>query len=242
MKLKLILLILLVIYIIYYIYYKINTICDDVKYYIYDSNVKGKTIIILGGTHGDEPAGSYAIHNLMNDLNTKLKLKSGKLILIPDVNYCGLKLFNRNAPTVGDINRQYLVNSDDTNISKINQKIKSLINNADFVLDFHEAYIFNKKYPNSLGSTLLPCKTKLSMNIAKKIINDLNKTIKTDYKKFDIVNDNDINGTLRDYCNILNKNYILVETTGKEHIQPIKIRVKQDEIIINSLLKYMNII
>ena len=178
----------------------------------------------------------------MNDLNTKLKLKSGKLILIPDVNYCGLKLFNRNAPTVGDINRQYLVNSDNNSISKINQKIKSLINDADFVLDFHEAYNFNRKYQNSLGSTLLPSKTKLSMNIAKKIINDLNKTIKTDYKKFGIVNDNDIRGTLRDYCNILKKDYILVETTGKEHIQPIEIRVKQDEIIINSLLKYMNII
>jgi len=242
MKLEFILLIFFIICIIYYIYNKINNICDRVKYYIYDSNIKGKTIVILGGTHGDEPAGSYAVHNLMNDLNTKLKLKSGKLILIPDVNYCGLKLFNRNAPTVGDINRQYLVNSNNNSISKINQKIKSLINDADFVLDFHEAYNFNRKYPSSLGSTLLPSNTKLSMNIAEKAMNDLNKTIKTDYKKFGILTDNDIRGTLRDYCNILKKDYILVETTGKEHIQPIEIRVKQDEIIINSLLKYMNII
>ena len=240
MKLEFILLIFFIICIIYYIYNKINNICDRVKYYIYDSNIKGKTIVILGGTHGDEPAGSYAVHNLMNDLNTKLKLKSGKLILIPDVNYCGLKLFNRNAPTVGDINRQYLVNNN--SISKINQKIKSLINDADFVLDFHEAYNFNRKYPSSLGSTLLPSNTKLSMNIAEKAMNDLNKTIKTDYKKFGILTDNDIRGTLKDYCNILKKDYILVETTGKEHIQPIEIRVKQDEIIIYSLLKYMNII
>ena len=240
MKLEFILLILLVICIIYYIYNKINNICDSVKYYIYDSNIKGKTIVILGGTHGDEPAGSYAVHNLINDLNTKLKLKSGKLILIPDVNYCGLKLINRNAPTVGDINRQYLVNNN--SISKINQKIKSLINDADFVLDFHEAYNFNRKYPSSLGSTLLPSKTKLSMDIANEVMNDLNKTIKEDYKKFAILTINDIRGTLRDYCNILKKDYILVETTGKENIQPIEIRVKQDEIIINSLLKYMNII
>lgn len=50
-------LIILLIIIILYITFFTKYICNNLDYYIYDSQKPGPTIMILGGTHGNEPAG-----------------------------------------------------------------------------------------------------------------------------------------------------------------------------------------
>ena len=107
-----IVIILLIIIIIIIIYYNstINNICyKEPEYFEYSGKEKGPTILIVGATHGNEPAGYYGIKEYMNKLNKQeILLKKGKIIFIPSVNYCGLKLNNRNHNTVGDINRLYI--------------------------------------------------------------------------------------------------------------------------------------
>ena len=57
--------------------------------------------------------------------------------------------------------------------------------------------------------------------------------VSTDWKEYKV--------TLRMFCNQRNINYLLVETSGQNDIQPISIRVQQHLDIIIELLKQLNI-
>jgi predicted deacylase len=238
-----IVLILLIIIIIIIFYFKstINNICyKEPEYFEYSGKEKGPTILIVGATHGNEPAGYYGIKEYMNKLNKQeILLKKGKIIFIPSVNYCGLKLNNRNHNTVGDINRLYI---DMKNNNIINKLIINFSKTSDFIIDFHEGYDYANKSDETLGSTITPAETEKSLQVANLVVNNLNKIIDIDYKKFKINHNKKISGTLREYADINKFNYILVETTGQLDVQPLNTRTEQCINVINSVLENYNMI
>ena len=227
----------LVIIIVLIIYYKstINNICyKEPEYFEYVGKEKGPTILIIGATHGNEPAGYYGIKEYMNKLNKQeLILKKGKIIFIPSVNYCGLQLNKRNHNTVGDINRLY---RDMENNNIINKLIINFSKTSDFIIDFHEGYDYANKSDETLGSTITPSETEIALKVANIVVNNLNKIIDIDYKKFKINHNKKISGTFREYADINKFNYILVETTGQRDVQPLNIRTEQCINIITSVL------
>ena len=244
----------------------VNKICnskDSLQIYEYDTKIKGPKIVIIGGTHGNEPSGAETIKDMIRNLNNKnIKLKKGKLILIPEVNYCGLRVGIRFIPLIGDLNRKYPVKLDDNrlnnrlnNICPITQQIIDNIKDADFVLDFHEGWGFHRITKESMGSTISPTDTNESYILAKKMLNKINDTIDENNKKFNIFTDkkellsneyysvgDDIKGSLRYYENLNKKNYILIETTGQNDIQPLNKRKTQCNIFINELLIHHDMI
>ena len=256
--------ILIIVLILYYSYSFLTNVCngdESLEYFIYensdDSSIK-KTIMIVAGTHGNEPAGHYAVKDLISDLNLGIKkINPGiKLILIPSVNYCALKVHVRYIPFIGDLNRKYPTTLCQKVTSKINKKVIELLQDTDFILDFHEGWGFNKQNCKSIGSTFTPTNTELSEDLASILFNSINNTIQTDYKKFRIITDNqtliqndpetyikneDTKGTLRYYANILNKNYILVETTGQNNIQSLDLRIEQCKLIIDNIFSYFDV-
>jgi predicted deacylase len=227
----------------------VNNICNTVpEYYIYSGKLNGPTVLIIGTTHGNEPAGYYAIKAFMNKLNNQeIVLTRGKIIFIPAVNYCGLKMNQRTNPILGDINRLYDINNNSINI--VNDLIIKFSKESDFILDFHEGYNFNKIVKHSIGSTITPLNTELSNTIANFAVNNINLTISENYKKFNLLKDSNINGTLRDFISKYNdtniikqkKDYMLVELTGQNDIQPIEIRTSQGLNIISSVIDYLNL-
>jgi hypothetical protein len=242
---------------------QLATICDNknsLKYFIIDGlNKTGKTVLILGGIHGNEPAGSFAIEQLINEINTnKLKIKTGRLILVPYVNYCALQLNKRFVDSIGDMNRKFPTNLNDNNNSPTINKIIELVNSADFVIDFHEGYDYHRLNNKSIGSTISPNDTELSNTIASTMYDTINGNIGTDYKKYKIITsdqylankypnkysakNNFIQGSLLNYARLIKKDYVLIETTGQNDIQPLNIRVDQDMQFINMILKYLNVI
>ena len=256
---KLIIIIVLIIFFIYIL----NNLCDSLKSLnprIYDTKIKGPTILIIGATHGNEPAGYYAINNLINKLDDKtIILKKGKLILIPAVNYCALKLGIRFIPIIGDLNRKYPIVADyNKSDCAITQQIINYSNESDFILDFHEGWGFNRTNKKSMGSTISPTSTK-SFDIAKILLHNINLTINDNNKKFVVLADKkmlsdnksdnfdyseniDIKGSFRYYQQLLNKDYILIETTGQNNIQPLDIRINQNNIFIQKILEYYKMI
>jgi hypothetical protein len=258
-----IIIIILLIILLIYIFIT-NRICNSklLNYYIYDSKNKGKTILLIAGTHGNEPAGTYALNELIKKLNNKeIILKSGKLIIIPSLNFCALKLGVRFIIPGGDYNRKY---PDNINYNKelykslypVLNKVIELSQNSDFIIDFHEGWGYNIINNKSMGSSITPTDTNESYIISKLFQNNINSTIKDNNKKFTILfnkkysnikntyyNTNiDIKGSFRYFNNIYNKNYILIETTGQDNIQPLNIRINQINLFINLLLKYYNLI
>jgi hypothetical protein len=260
------------IFVIIILYIILHNVCNDKKclqYFIYDTKIPGPTILMIAGTHGNEPAGYFSLKNLKKKLDEKkIKLRNGKIILVPSVNACGIKLGIRSIPLVGDINRKYPQNTnyDIKNLEKeypINAEIIKLIKKSDFVIDFHEGWGFQRQNKYSMGSTVSPSDTKVSHDISYVILKKLNENIKNNDNKFTLLTSekmneiisktgvlekgeysqkNDIFGSLSFFCNVERKNYILVETTGQDDIQPLKLRLQQNNTIIISVLRYFDMI
>ena len=249
--------------IIFIIFNKLYEKLNKLKYYIYDTKIDGPTILMLGGTHGNEPSGYHALNKFKNELDNNIKnIKRGKIIIVPAVNYYALKLGIRYLPLFGDINRKYPqnINNNKKSDSNIINQIINLSNEADFILDFHEGWGYNRINKKSMGSTITPTNTDKSHELAKIMLDSVNKTIETTEKKFIILADPEIiknksnysnydyskniniKGSLRYYQQILNKDYILIETTGQYNIQPLSLRVEQNIIFIEKTLEYYQLL
>lgn len=239
-KLYIILFIVLFIFVLYYI--RIFTIiCNsEPEYYEYSGKNIGPTLLIIGSTHGNERGEYIGIKNFMNKLNNQeIVLNRGKIIFVPLVNYCGYKIRERKNPILGDINRLY---SDEPNINEINNLIIKLVKQADFIIDIHESYNFNKNNTHTLGSTINPVDTKLSKEFSELLKKNLNSVIFDENKKYNINFRKEEKGSLREYAGKYT-NYVLVEIQGGiNNPQPLNIILNHNNIIIENIVKYLNLI
>ncbi|MEI6126883.1 MAG: M14/M99 family metallopeptidase [Pseudomonadota bacterium] len=91
----------------------------------------GKTLLIIGGMHGNEPGGYLAA-----DLYVEMALKKGNLIVVPRANFISILMNGRELN--GDMNRKFEnVDSQDKDIAII-EKLKELIKESDFLLNLHD--------------------------------------------------------------------------------------------------------
>lgn len=229
-----------------------SDVCNDTQIYTYDSHVEGPTVLIVSGTHGNEPAGSVACFKLMNKLDKgEIKLVKGKIVVIPVINVCGILNYRREDDLNRDLNRQYPneESASEASLPKITQKVIEAVKNADWVLDGHEAWGYYKlngtliQPGDSMGNTLTTGHTQESHEFALKCIYELNKTITTDYKKFLTYPDKPLKGTLREYCNMLGKHYILTESgAGQNEVEPINVRRDQHYTVFVTVLTQLEVI
>lgn len=236
------LILLIIILIICMISYFFTENINQIDYFIIDSQNPGPTLLLVAGTHGNEPAGTIGLERFMS---LGQKISKGKIIIVPRVNKLGLNLgvrtgFNGFIPI--DFNRSYP--SDDNDISNkitvqdtINKQIIKLVKQSDFILDFHEGWGYAIVNNNSMGSGLYPSNNESAISIANNMLK-INETILDSNKKF-IVNlkSDKIKGTLGTYSKNSNLNYILIETTGQNNIQPLETRVSQVLFFINTTLQ-----
>lgn len=206
---------------------------------IFDSKKPGKNILIVAGTHGNEPSGTDAVLTFKNRIkNGSIKIKSGKLTIVDNLNKCGYYTNNRYYNNLGkqyDLNRLYNTNF------VVNRPIEKLVKENDIILDFHEGWGFINRDKSSIGSSIMYTGSVQKQDL-KNIIKLLNQDIVLDYKKFAIANSPLIKGSLREYAHINNKQYILLETTGQNNIQHLNIRIKQCYIFLLYFLKRYNIV
>jgi len=197
-------------------------------------------ICLLAGVHGNEPAASILFQKFIdNDKFEEIANEKNIFIrVIPSVNEFGLNFNTRyqNNLLYPDINRSFTENGALHHISK---DIIRLTMNMTLVIDFHEGWGFHKIDRESLGSSLTITGDKNIYYLSRKIIQRLNDTIPKNEHKFDILHRIcDIKNTLSCYFHLNNKNYILVETTGQNDIQPISIRQMQIINILDTVFAY----
>ncbi|MGI6083427.1 MAG: succinylglutamate desuccinylase/aspartoacylase family protein, partial [Limnochordia bacterium] len=73
----------------------------ETPYYIYNSGVKGPTVVVIGGMHGNEKAGYMAAREIKD-----FTVKKGRLIVIPELNRPAVKAAKRTS-SLGDMNRAF---------------------------------------------------------------------------------------------------------------------------------------
>lgn len=108
--------------------------------YDFSSGKEGLHVLILGGVHGNEVAGSIAQREIIKKIeNSELILKSGKVTFIPVVNE---PAFNADARFV-DINLNRVVcfhQNPKNNEEKIANLLIKEIDNCDIMLDLHSTH------------------------------------------------------------------------------------------------------
>lgn len=126
----------------------------ETPFYVFDSGKKGNAIMIIGGTHGNEPSGHEAAKALYEDyLNDRRILQEGKLIIIPAANITGLKTSQRRLGGI-DLNRQYPGDSNGNDAQKVAYQIDQLMKsyNVQMVIDLHSG--FRNKAGKGMGNTV----------------------------------------------------------------------------------------
>jgi predicted deacylase len=152
-------------------------------YYIIDSDIAGPAVCIIGGTHGNEPAGCKAALELLT-----LKPDCGKLIIIPAANRRAVKLNRRAIPGEGDLNRCYPGNATGILMEELAWGIFEFIKEQKItmLIDLHESldYFTNKRY---LGQTVIAYENETSIWIAGIALERVNAGIAIPTEKFTLL-------------------------------------------------------
>ena len=189
------------------------------KAYIYEAAAPGPAVMVVGGIHGNEPAGALAAEKFLG-----LPVVKGTLLVIPRANEQALAANQRTLPEIGDLNRAYPGQADGTPAQQITYEIVRLMKTyqVGLVVDLHEGYAFNYENHQSVGETILPGKDDTSIALAMDAVEYINKTIQEDRKKFTVLA-NPIAGSTAYYANsVLQVPAFTVETSSQ---QPLADRV-----------------
>ncbi len=105
-------------------------------------------------------------------------------------------------------------------------------------MDFHEGWGYSIVQRDSMGSGIFPGLLHNSKQIAEDIVVSLNHSISNPSKKFTLqLNKHPTIRSLKNHANYKKIDYILVETSGQNDIQPKSVRVEQVLHIIHHILQ-----
>lgn len=216
----------------------------ETAYYIRDSGKAGPTIMIVGGMHGNEPAGAMAADQIRH-----WPLIAGRMIVVPRANVTGLKARKRfipkNKKELQDLNRNFPKANEAKTAparGKIAKGLWALIQRekVDWLFDLHEGFDFHKKNNKSVGSSVICFPTKEGKEIATLLVETINKSIKNEARHFDLLK-MPVDGSLaRAAGKHLGIHAMIVETTSKA--LNLTVRVRQHRIMLQRALAKIGVI
>lgn len=167
----------------------------------FDSYKPGSTILILGGTHGNEPAGFEAAYRLLQKL-AQNPIKAGKIFIVPEANRLAVAHNNRRIPVPegydferGNLNRCYPGDSTGLPMERAAYQITEFIRTqkVDLFIDLHESPKFHLESKDvkgnyyGLGQTLIYTPNEAAIWLAMIIADSLNSKIPEKINQFSLV-------------------------------------------------------
>ncbi len=165
--------------------------------FIFDAPVDGPHVIILGGTHGDEPAGYEAALRLVKHFSRTPPAR-GRIIIVPLANRLAVENYNRRIPVPadtdrerGNLNRCYPGKPDGYPMEQMAYAIQMLAvgNNVEVFMDLHEArrpHLENdpESKQKSLGQTIIYHPNEASTWLLMVMLDEINGRIVDENKRF----------------------------------------------------------
>lgn len=153
--------------------------------YIIRSGKPGPVVMIVGGVHGNEPAGYIAAGRMTNT-----EIKKGTLIVLPKANKRAVEHKVRYYKGHGDLNRDFPTSKYDTPDGTVARAIWSAVKkyDVDYLMDMHEGYNYSKlKSSSSVGQSLIYYPTGYFRSTVSSIVYRVNSYISTNYKEFSLL-------------------------------------------------------
>ena len=128
------------------------------EWHAYESGIPGPIVMVLGGVHGNEPAGARAALQIRH-----WTVEKGKLIVIPRANRIGLQANTRWIPEfrndrkLRDLNRNFPRQNAPTTQTELAAALWEFTEKQkpDWFFDLHEGFDFHRLNPKSVGSSVI---------------------------------------------------------------------------------------
>lgn len=212
-----------------------KTIAPGTKYatpmYIIKTGKPGPVVMVVGGVHGNEPAGYRAAAQAKN-----ISIKSGTLLVIPNANKRADNRGVRYISSEGDLNRAFPTSSrgsaKNTLARALYQTVRSY--DVDWLIDMHEGYDYSTSRANtSVGQTIIYYPSGNTGTMASLMKNTLNRSISASSRKFQLLR-YPITGSLaRSSAQFLGAKSMILETCSKANLST---RVNYHLTALNKLL------
>ncbi len=205
----------------------------ETPYYIVEATNPGPCVLIVGGMHGNEPAGAAAAGQIAT-----WDIRCGKLVVVPRANTRALNAEQRRTPGLsgdeGDLNRAFPI--DDRPRPGIAQALWKLVEeqNPNWVIDLHEGFDFHRGNPKSVGSSVIYSAQDRARSLAKRMIATVDATIKNPEQRFDPIETQVAGSLARAAWENAGIPSMIIETTTKLHV--LSYRVRQHRLAIHTLL------
>ncbi len=225
----------------------------ETEYFVIDSGVKGATVLITGGVHGNEPAGARAAEQILHWPITR-----GKLIVVPRANVLGLEADTRFIPgqpkKARDLNRNFphVKQGGGKKVTPRGELAAALWRFAvevrpKWVIDLHEGFEFNRSHTppkgktKSVGSSVIYRGGGTMDSLAERIAAAADATVNNPARHFSLLRSGPVRAGLAGACiEALGAEAVILETTFKD--QPLSLRTRQHRAMVNVLLNHIGVI
>ncbi len=214
----------------------------ETPWQVVESGKPGPTVVVVGGIHGNEPAGYRAALQIQH-----WPIVKGRLVVLPQVNRLGLAANLRWAPdhrndrTRRDLNRNFPNGDRAGALTPLCQAIWKFIGDQkpDWVFDLHEGFDFHRLNSKSVGSSVIafPAQAEFAKALLKAVNADVPKE-----RHFDLLaKSGPVRGSLARACGEqLGARSFILETTFKD--QPVSLRTRQHRRMVSTALQRIGLL
>ncbi len=195
-----------------------------------ESYKPGPCILILGGIHGDEPAGTQACLELAEGPTPP----QGRLLLIPAANPPALAVQKRYSPLDSDLNRSFASGEAKGNTAVMRSSLWTILHKerVDWVIDLHEAQGFYREGKNTVGQTLIFSPAPAAVDLVIDILDYINRQLDPGLR-FTYLSPPKDGSLIQEAYKQLSIPGLIVETCKE---QELAVRVAQHRLVVESIV------
>ncbi len=214
----------------------------ETPWWVIDSGKPGPTALVVGGMHGNEPAGFRAAEQIRH-----WPIGRGKLLVLPQVNRLGLAANLRWAPEYRndrekrDLNRNFPREKATEPITPLCQAVWDFVSKRrpDWVFDLHEGFDVHRINPKSVGSSIITFPSGAAF--ARVMLGAVNNEIEPRRQFSLLAKSGPVKGSLASACGkLLGAKSFILETTFKD--QPLSLRTRQHRRMISTAFQRLGMI
>ena len=159
---------------------------QETPLYVFGSGRPGTILMVLGGVHGNEPAGWLAAERLVDSMRPT----DGAVLVIPRANRQADAAFVRTTIELGDLNRSYPGARDGRPMEQMAFEIIDVLREfqVSHVVDMHESWAFYADRPQNgtayLGQTIATDPGSPGQDLARGVVESVNSRVLYPHEEF----------------------------------------------------------
>ncbi|MEW5785270.1 MAG: succinylglutamate desuccinylase/aspartoacylase family protein [Bacillota bacterium] len=194
----------------------------------------GPVVMVIGGMHGDEPAGYLAAEGIVTWV-----IDRGTLVVIPRANVSAISRRHRLGVDQLDLNRSFPGRTAGSETQQLAAAIFDLMVDLQplWVLDLHEAQVLERAQAGGLGQTIIYPYGAGSLDIVNELLTAVNRTIPPPEDHF-LLKCGLVKGTAMEAADSIGAESMIIETWQG---LPLELRVDYQRRMVLSLLHLLGV-